>query len=478
MVKPFQLSLMPRRTIWSVSDLTVRIRDLLAGEFTDVFVEGEVSNAHAPQSGHLYFTLKDNRAQIRCVCFRTQLARLKFRPEDGLHVTVRGSISVYESRGEYQFYVEHVEPVGLGALQLAFDQLKKRLDAEGLFDPARKKPLPVLPQRVGLVTSSSGAAVRDIVRILQRRFPNLHVLLYPVRVQGDGAAGEIVQAIRYFDRKQLADVLILARGGGSLEDLWAFNEESVARAIVACTIPIITGVGHETDFTIADFAADIRASTPSSAAEMVVRTRQEFDAHLGDLREKIAQLARYRLLQSSHRLRDLNLHRAARRLEDALRRKRQHTDDLVAQLASALRGQLLSFERRFETSLARLAAVDFRARLRAATVRLEQRAAALEMRIGRVLAAKGQQLEKFVVQLEERSPLRLLERGYAICYGSAGNVVQAADQVAVGEEIRVQLARGRLGAEVRERELPDAENPQALSGTAETESAAENLRKK
>ena len=286
MVKPFQLPLMPRRTIWSVSDLTVRIRDLLAGEFTDVFVEGEVSNAHAAQSGHLYFTLKDTRAQIRCVCFRTQLARLKFRPEDGLHVTVRGSISVYESRGEYQFYVEHVEPVGLGALQLAFDQLKKRLDAEGLFDPARKKPLPVLPQCVGLITSPSGAAVRDIVRILQRRFPNLHVVLYPVRVQGDGAAGEIVQAIRYFDRKQLADVLILARGGGSLEDLWAFNEETVARAIVACAIPIITGVGHETDFTIADFAADIRASTPSAAAEMVVRTRQEFDAHLGDLPRK------------------------------------------------------------------------------------------------------------------------------------------------------------------------------------------------
>jgi exodeoxyribonuclease VII large subunit len=489
MVKPFQLSLMPRRTIWSVSDLTVRIRDLLTGEFTDVFVEGEVSNAHAAQSGHLYFTLKDNRAQIRCVCFRTQLARLKFRPEDGLHVTVRGSISVYESRGEYQFYVEHVEPVGLGALQLAFDQLKKRLDAEGLFDPARKKPLPVLPQCVGLVTSPSGAAVRDIVRILQRRFPNLHVVLYPVRVQGDGAAGEIVQAIRYFDRKQLADVLILARGGGSLEDLWAFNEETVARAIVACTIPIITGVGHETDFTIADFAADIRASTPSSAAEMVVRTRQEFDAHLGDLREKIAQLLRYRLLQSSHRLRDLNLHRAARRLEDALRRKRQHTDDLVAQLAAALRGQLLSFERRFETSLGRLAAVDFRARLRAAAVRLEQRAAALEVRIGRVLAAKGQLLDKFVVQLEERSPLRLLERGYAICYGSAGNVVQAADQVAIGEEIRVQLARGRLGAEVRKRDLADADNRQGnrepapevqrgeenLAGPA---TAAENLQKK
>src|ERR1700681_4919824 len=277
---PLTPALMPRRVIWSVSDLTARIRDLMGREFTDIFVEGEVSNAHPAQSGHLYFTLKDARAQVRCVCFRSQLARLKFRPEDGLHVTVRGSLSVYEMRGEYQFYVEHVEPIGLGALQLAFDQLKKRLEAEGGFDPQRKESLPVLPQCGGLITSPRGAAVRDIVHILQRRFPNLHVVLYPVHVQGEGAAGEIVQAIRYFDRKKLADVLILARGGGSLEDLWAFNEEPVPRAIVACTIPIITGVGHETDFTIADFAADIRASTPSAAAEMVVRTRQEFDGHL------------------------------------------------------------------------------------------------------------------------------------------------------------------------------------------------------
>jgi exodeoxyribonuclease VII large subunit len=452
MGKQFQLPLMPRRTIWSVSDLTARIRDLLAGEFTDVFVEGEVSNAHAAQSGHLYFTLKDNHAQIRCVCFRAQLARLKFRPEDGLHVTVRGSISVYESRGEYQFYVEHVDPVGLGALQLAFEQLKKRLDSEGLFDPERKKSLPVLPQCVGLVTSPRGAAVRDIVRILQRRFPNLHIVLYPVRVQGEGAAGEIVQAIRYFDRKKVADVLILARGGGSIEDLWTFNEEPVARAIVACTIPIIAGIGHETDFTIADFAADIRASTPSAAAEMVVRTRQEFDGYLCDLREKIGQVLRYRVLQSRRKLADLDLHRAARRLEDVLRRRRQHTDDLAAQLGGALRGQLQALERRLEIAVSRLAAVDFRARLKAAAVRLDRRTAELGVRASRALGAKSQRLEKLLVQLQERSPLRLLERGYAICYDAAGSVVQASDQVEIGNRIRVQLARGRLGAEVQDKE--------------------------
>src|ERR1700674_4456944 len=224
-MSPFQLPLMPQRTVWSVSDLTARIRDLLAGEFTDVSVEGEVSNAHSAQSGHLYFTLKDARAQIRCVCFRTQLQRLKFRPEDGLHVTVRGSVSVYETRGEYKIYVEHIEPVGLGALQLAFEQLKKRLEAEGLFAAESKKPLPLLPSRIGLITSPSGAAVRDVVRILRRRFRNVHLTVYPVRVQGDGASKEIVRAVHFFNRKLMVDVLILARGGGWLEDLWAFNEE-------------------------------------------------------------------------------------------------------------------------------------------------------------------------------------------------------------------------------------------------------------
>src|SRR5579862_4176781 len=347
---PFQMSLMPERRVWSVSDLTGRIRDLLAGEFADISVEGEVSNAHAAQSGHLYFTLKDARAQIRCVCFRTQLQRLKFRPEDGLHVTVRGSISVYETRGEYQIYVEHVEPVGFGALQLAFEQLKKRLDAEGLFSPDRKKPLPMLPERVGLITSPSGAAVRDVVRILRRRFPNLHLIVYPVRVQGAGAADEIVTAIKYFNRKQLVDVLIVARGGGSLEDLWAFNEENVVRAIAACTIPIVTGIGHETDFTISDFVADVRASTPSAAAELVVRSREEFDRHLAELRHKLGQHMRYKLLEARHRLRDLAIDRGLRQLEDLLGRSRQHTDELTAQLADGLRGRLDRARRRYTTA--------------------------------------------------------------------------------------------------------------------------------
>jgi exodeoxyribonuclease VII large subunit len=451
-MSPFQLPLMPQRRIWSVSDLTARIRDLLAGEFTDLWVEGEVSNAHAAQSGHLYFTLKDARAQIRCVCFRNQLLRLKFRPEDGLHVTVRGSVSVYEARGEYQIYVEHVEPVGLGALQLAFEQLKKRLEAEGLFDPARKRPLPMLPRAIGLITSPRGAAVRDVVRILRRRFPGLHLILYPVRVQGEGAAQEIAEAIRYFDRAQIAEVLILARGGGSLEDLWAFNEEVVARAVSACSIPVICGVGHESDFTIADFVADVRASTPSAAAELVVRSRQEFDRHLEELRGTMAQQIRYKLLEARHRLRELDIHRGLRRLEDLLRRSRQRTDESTGDLAAALRARLDRLRRRFTVAATRLTSVDLRARLRGHALRLEQRSAELGVRIERLLVIRQRQLERLRLQLEERSPLRVLERGYAICTDEAGTVVQDADDVAVGGRIGVQLARGRLGAEVKERE--------------------------
>jgi len=451
-VTQFQLNLAPERKVWSVSELTERIRDLLASEFTDIWVEGEISNCHAAQSGHLYFTLKDPRAQARCVCFRNQVRLLKFHPEDGLHVTVRGSVGVYEPRGEYQIYVEYLEPVGLGALQLAFEQLKKRLEAEGLFDPARKKPLPVLPRRIGLLTSPRGAAVRDVVRILRRRFPNVHLILYPVRVQGEGAAAEIVEAIRYFNRKELVDVMILARGGGSLEDLWAFNEEMLARGISASTIPIISGVGHETDFTIADFVADVRASTPSAAAEIVVQTRREFDQHILRLEQGMSKRMQYLLLEARHRLQELAAHRGFQRLEEMLRQYRQQLDELTGRLAVALRTRLELVRRRFSIAQTRIAAFDFRARIAGLRLRLEQRSGDLRVRLERFLAAKRQRLERLMLQLDERSPLRVLERGYAICYDAAGNVVRATEQVAIGDEVALQLARGRLAAEVKKKE--------------------------
>ena len=452
MTTQFQLNLLPERRIWSVSELTERIRDLLAGAFPDLWIEGEVSNCREAQSGHLYFTLKDARAQVRCVCFRQQFRLLKFRPEDGLHVLVRGSVSVYEPRGEYQIYVEHVEPIGVGALQLAFEQLKKRLAAEGLFAPERKKPLPLLPRRIGLVTSPKGAAVRDVVRVLRRRFPNVHLILYPVRVQGEGAAGDIVKAIKFFNAKQLTDVLLLVRGGGSLEDLWAFNEESVARAIAASAIPVISGVGHEADFTIADFVADLRASTPSAAAEIVVQSRQEFDRHLGELQQGIYERIRYLLLERRHALRELATHRGFRRLEDLVRSYRQQTDDMLARLAKALAVRLELRRRRFTVAQARIASYDLRARIATLRARLGQRSSDLGARIERRLAAWRQFLERLRVQLVERSPLRVLERGYSIAYDAAGNVLRDAGAVAIGDEVRVQLARGRLAADVKRKE--------------------------
>src|ERR1700682_5204506 len=453
-VKQFELNLAPERKIWSVMELTARISNVLAVQFSNLWVEGEISNCHSAQSGHIYFTLKDAKAQIKCVCFRTQAMRLKFRPEDGLKLIVRGSVSVYEPRGEYQIYVEHIEPSGVGALQLAFEQLKKRLEAEGLFDEARKKALPMMPRRIGVVPSPRGAAVRDIIRILRRRFPNLHLIVYPVHVQGEGGADEIAAVLKYFNHKQRVDVILLARGGGSIEDLWAFNEESVARAIAECTIPIVSGVGHETDFTIADFVADVRASTPSAAAEIVVQSRQEFQRHLQELEHKISQQMRYLLLGLRHHLKELSTHMGFRKLEDLLRRHRQQTDELTSRLGVALQGRIDRLRHRYTIAGTRIASFDLRARIKSFSLRLVQRSAELGMRMERLLVGKIQLLERLRLQLDERSPLRVLDRGYAICTDAEGKVLRGADQVSIGAEVNVQLARGRLGAEVRRRDIP------------------------
>jgi len=485
---------MPERHIWKVSELTERIGELLEGEFPDAWIEGEVSNCHAAQSGHLYFTLKDARAQIRCVCFRDQARGLKFSPEDGLHITVRGSLGVYEPRGEYQVYVSYIEPVGLGALQLAFEQLKRKLQEEGLFDEERKRELPALPRCIGVVTSPTGAAIRDILRVLKRRFANLRVQLYPVKVQGEGAAQEIAAAVRYFNSARTADVLIVARGGGSLEDLWAFNEEIVARAIAASEIPVITGVGHETDFTVADFVADVRAPTPSAAAEIVVRSRQEFERHIAEHRQRLIDLMRYLLSERRHRLRDAQGHRGFRQLEMLVRRRRQQVDEASTLLAGAARLRLAASRERLTRAGAQVASLDLRSRaeilrrrieqqrgrlgaalgrvvmrkrrgftavelrfagldLRGRAVglrhRLERASGDLRVRIEKLLAAKSRALETAALRRDERSPFRLLERGYAIAYDAAGKVLRSLGQVALGDGISVRLARGRLDATVR-----------------------------
>jgi exodeoxyribonuclease VII large subunit len=487
-------NLMPERRTWKVSELTTRIRELLEGNLPDLSVEGEVSNCRAAQSGHYYFTLKDARAQIRCVCFRDQARLIKCKPEDGLHVTVRGSLSVYDARGEYQIYVSHIDPAGLGALQLAFEQLKKRLLEEGLFDQARKTSLPVLPRCIGVVTSPTGAAIRDILRVLKRRFPNAHVILFPVKVQGAGAAVEIVQALRYFNRVRTIDVLILARGGGSLEDLWTFNEEIVARAISESTIPIITGVGHETDFTIADFVSDLRAPTPSAAAEIVVRSRDEFERHIAEHARRIVQQMRFHLSQWKHQVRDLQTHRGFRQLDLLLRGRRQLLDEYSNALMSGLRLRLTMARQRVTEANAHIASFDLRGRaavlrrhidlqrgnLRAALDRLvtrkhralhlaqlrfaaldllarvagfrrrwERDAHDLQAGFDRLLVAKRRRLESAMMQLEERSPFKILERGYSIAYDSAGKVLRSTGQVAIGDEMSLRLAHGELAATIR-----------------------------
>jgi exodeoxyribonuclease VII large subunit len=445
-------NLQPTRQVLTGSELTARIRELLAKNFTDIHVQGEISNCREAQSGHIYFTLKDDRAQVRCVFFKQQRRGIKFRPEDGLQVTVRGSVSVYEARGEYQIYVENIEPVGLGALQLAFEQLKKRLEAEGLFARERKKPLPVLPSRIGIITSPRGAAVRDIVRILTRRFPNVHLTVFPVRVQGEGAAEEIVKALKFFNQKKLVDVLILARGGGSMEDLWAFNQEPVARAIAASEIPVISGVGHETDFTIADFVADVRASTPSAAAELVVQTRREFDKHIADLRETLASLIRYRLLEFSRRVHELSARRGFRRPLDLLRQHRQRADEMTSRLALGLRARLELSRKRFTAAHLGIVSFDFRGKIAAFRLRLERCSAELGVWAERLLRRKRDRFEKLLLQLNERGPLKVLERGYAIATNASGAVLRDAAEVALGDTVAIQLHRGRLTTEVRKKE--------------------------
>jgi len=491
-----QFNLQPERRIFTVSDLTARIRDLLTRNFTDIIVQGEISNCRPAASGHIYFTLKDDRAQIRCVLFKQQQRGMKFRPEDGLKVSVRGSISVYEARGEYQVYVESLEPLGRGALQLAFEQLKKKLEAEGLFDLGRKKPLPVLPSRIGLITSPTGAAVRDVVRILRRRFPNVHLTLYPVLVQGEGAASQIIEALGYFSRTRSADVILLVRGGGSIEDLWAFNEEGLARAIAACVIPVISGVGHETDFTIADFAADVRASTPSAAAELVVQTRREFDKHVADLLGSLDSLIHYKLLVLLRRVHELTGRPGFRRPQDLLRQNRQRSDEMASRLVLGLRARVNDSHKRLTNARVRIARVDLRARVAA----FRKRASELEARLGFDLRARLEtsrrrymaahlriasfdfrmkmaalhlQLEKLshdlvsrterrirlkreswqrvALQLQERSPLQLLERGYAIATDSAGNILRDVDRVSLGDQVKVQLRTGRLTTEVKDK---------------------------
>jgi exodeoxyribonuclease VII large subunit len=441
------------RKIFTVSELSQGIKNLLEQEYPDVWVTGEVSNFRAAGSGHLYFTLKDAAAQLRAVCFRNQARYLKFKPQDGISVIARGHLSVYEARGEYQLYVEYLEPAGLGALQLAFEQLKQKLAAEGLFELARKKPLPLLPRAIGVVTSPTGAVIRDILRILRRRFRNMNVLIYPVKVQGEGAAEEIVEGIKYFNREQNVDVMIVGRGGGSLEDLWAFNEEAVARAIAASGIPVISAVGHETDFTIADFIADLRAPTPSAAAELVVHRKQDFLTELENRARRMAQIIRLQLSEARQRLTELRMHHAFQTLATRLAERAQRVDDAVAALERSIRSRFNVARQEWLRSSAGVVRYDFRRLLGLKRAALDDRWGRFDAALRRFLTERRNRLAQVEAILKERSPLTILQRGYSITRDAAGKIIRDAEAVALGSDISVRLARGELAATVRDRKL-------------------------
>jgi len=442
------LNFAPERKIFTVSELSLEIKNILEKKFPDVWVTGEVSNFRGATSGHLYFTLKDASAQIRTVCFRNQARYLKFKPQDGISVIARGHLSVYEARGEYQFYVDYLEPAGIGALQLAFEQLKAKLAAEGLVDPARKKPLPVLPRAVGVVTSPTGAVIRDILRILRRRFPNMNVALYPVKVQGEGAAGEIVRGIEYFNRHPIVDVLIVARGGGSLEDLWAFNEETVARAIAASKIPIISAVGHETDFTIADFVADLRAPTPSAAAELVVHRKQDFVDELRERARHISQAVRLKISEAREALTELRMHQVFQTIRTRLGERAQRVDDCIVDLNRLLREKLSESRHAWLEASAGIVRYDFRRLISLKRAALAERDVALRSGFHRCVTDRRNRLAQVEAILKERSPLTILNRGYSITRNAQGHIVRDAAQVSIGDDLSIRLARGELGATV------------------------------
>ncbi len=441
------------RKIYSVTELSGEIKNLLEKKYPDVWVTGEVSNFRGAASGHLYFTLKDANAQLRAVCFRNQARYLKFKPQDGIAVIARGHLSVYEARGEYQLYVEYLEPAGLGALQLAFEQLKQKLAAEGLFDLARKRPLPLLPRTIGVITSPTGAVIRDILRILNRRFPNMNVLLYPVKVQGEGAAQEIVEGLNYFSRHAASDVVIVARGGGSLEDLWAFNEEVVARAIAASKIPVISAVGHETDFTIADFVADLRAPTPSAAAELVAHRKEDFVTELRNRARRLTEFLRLKLSESRRRLTELRMHHVFQTLRSRVTERAQRVDEGVVLLERSMRVRLHAARQAWLAASSGVVRYDFRRLLGLKRAALDERMGKFDAEFRRVLVERRNRLAQVEAVLKERSPLTILQRGYSITRDAAGKIVRDAEQVAVGNDLSIRLARGELGATVRDKKL-------------------------
>jgi exodeoxyribonuclease VII large subunit len=445
----------------TVSELTMQVRSALESRFASVWVEGEISNFRAHASGHWYFTIKDEGAQLRATCFRGMNRAIRFRPSDGLQVRARGRLSVYEPRGEYELMVEGLDPVGAGALRVAFEQMRERLAAEGLFDEELKRPLPLFPRRVGIVTSRTGAALSDIINIIARRTRTVNILIAPTRVQGEGAGAEIVRAIESlneyharaaqgeFDDTRV-DVMIVGRGGGSTEDLWAFNDEKVARAIRASMIPVITAIGHETDFTIADFAADLRAPTPSAAAELVAAHEDEMEARVMDLTRELLSAVRYQMLEGRAHVSEAAMSRGFDEVRERLRDVTLATDHAAHRLEINIRHQAQRARRRADNIGCRLTPTRLAARLAAARLSFSSmsaaRDAALEARIGFARS----RLAVAAASLDALSPLSILHRGYALAEDESGRLLRSAREISVGRSLRLRLADGQLRCRVEQ----------------------------
>src|SRR5438067_6120041 len=443
----------PARRIYTVTELTVRVRDLLEQEFFEVWVEGELSNCKIWNTGHLYFTLKDGASQVRAVIFRSALRYLKFKPADGLRVVARGRLSVYEPKGEYQLVCEHLQPQGLGELQLAFDQLKQRLQAEGLFDAARKRPLPALPRKIGIVTSLDGAAIRDIIKVLRRRYANAHLVICPARVQGQDAAPDVARALRQIGRVKGVDVVIVGRGGGSIEDLWAFNEEIVARAISRVPVPVISAVGHETDVTIADFVADLRAPTPSAAAEIVVSAKEHFSSRIDRLADRLQAAAHARVQRLARRVHVADGRPAFAGFRARLALRDRRASELSHALTRVARAAVASRARRLQAIERQLATYDAGRRLARISTQLVASAGRLHQAIGVRRHRAAAQLGTVAARLDALSPLAVLGRGYAVAWNAdKTRVLRDAASVSPGDIVRVTLSRGEIEAKVSKNE--------------------------
>jgi len=433
---------------YTVSEITMEIKQSL-DDLGILRIQGEISNFKRHSSGHMYFSLKDERAQIKSACFRNNNMYLKFRPEDGMEVLARGRVSVYEPRGDYQLIVEHMEPVGLGSLQKAFEQLKEKLRLEGLFEESRRKPLPMLPKKVGIVTSPTGSVVHDMLRIMKRRNPALNVLIYPAKVQGDGAAEEIAEGIRALNKRSDIDVIIAGRGGGSMEDLWAFNEEIVARAIFDSKIPIVSAVGHEPDVTIADYVADVRAATPSNAAELVAGVREEMLTVVRSLGGRLVQAIRRKTDICRLNLERLSRNRAFAVAPNKIREFAQRFDEAALRMIHGIRNRTLEARRRERMLAARLRSADLR---RIAARKKDVLSAVRQDLTAAMRAVINQRKSRFAVavgKIDTLSPLGVLARGFAICRDGEGKIICRASAVRAGSDVRVRLASGELECEVK-----------------------------